>query len=283
MNHTELRTFLAIIETGSLVRASERLHVTQSTVTARLKALEDEVGQKLITRRKSGATLTAAGTRLQRYAAMITDLWQQAQQETALHGGARTICTLAVEPDLWPGLGQVLFDTIHRLHPDFAISISLGSEAEVAGWLTSGVADIALTYRAASHKDVRHSRLGTDRLKVYSTDPGGPIRFNPDYVYVDAGDEFSRQHMTHYADAGTARLGFSTARLALDHILAHGGSAYLPSRLVRASGTRALHILKEGPVFDRDIWLAVRDGTAQDWDWFDTTLGAARAQFAALD
>ena len=66
MNLTELRTFMAIHDTGSLVRASHRLHVTQSTVTARLKSLEDELGQQLINRQKSGATLTAAGVRLLR-------------------------------------------------------------------------------------------------------------------------------------------------------------------------------------------------------------------------
>ena len=63
MNITALQTFLAIVDTGSLVRASQVLHVTQSTVTARLKSLEDEIGQQLLDRQKSGTTLTPAGTR----------------------------------------------------------------------------------------------------------------------------------------------------------------------------------------------------------------------------
>ena len=63
MNDAALRTFISIIETGSLVRASQQLHVTQSTVTARLKTLEDEMGQQLLNRHKSGTTLTPAGTR----------------------------------------------------------------------------------------------------------------------------------------------------------------------------------------------------------------------------
>ena len=84
MQLSELKTFLAIIETGSLVRASYKLHVTQSTITARLKTLEDSLGQRLVNRTKSGATLTAAGIRLHRYAQTIDELWSQAQQETAL-------------------------------------------------------------------------------------------------------------------------------------------------------------------------------------------------------
>jgi len=41
MNLNEVRTFLEVIETGSLVAASQRLNVTQSTVTARISALEE--------------------------------------------------------------------------------------------------------------------------------------------------------------------------------------------------------------------------------------------------
>ncbi|MDG1801269.1 MAG: LysR family transcriptional regulator, partial [Paracoccaceae bacterium] len=58
MNITALQTFLAIVETGSLARASEQMNVTQSTVTARLQSLEQELGQQLIVRQKSGARMT---------------------------------------------------------------------------------------------------------------------------------------------------------------------------------------------------------------------------------
>ena len=57
MHLAALQTFLAIVETGSLVRASQRLNVTQSTVTARLKGLEAELGQTLLYRQKSGAQI----------------------------------------------------------------------------------------------------------------------------------------------------------------------------------------------------------------------------------
>ena len=66
MKISNLQTFLAVIETGSLSRAAARLHITQSTVTARLQALEDSLGQRLVNRQKSGAVPTAAGLRLRR-------------------------------------------------------------------------------------------------------------------------------------------------------------------------------------------------------------------------
>ena len=92
MNITALQTFLAIVDTGSLVRASQVLHVTQSTVTARLKSLEDEIGQQLLNRQKSGTTLPPAGTRLLGYARIMTGLWRQAKYETSLPERAGPPC-----------------------------------------------------------------------------------------------------------------------------------------------------------------------------------------------
>ena len=87
MNLGELQTFLEVIDTGSLAAAAPRLHVTPSTVTARINALEEQLGCRLLHRNKSGAELTSAGFRLQRYAELMTQLWRQARHDVALPPG----------------------------------------------------------------------------------------------------------------------------------------------------------------------------------------------------
>ena len=275
MNLTELRTFMAIHDTGSLVRASHRLHVTQSTVTARLKSLEDELGQQLINRQKSGATLTAAGVRLLRYAETISNLWQQARQETALPGAYDAVCNIATHQDLWPDLGARLFDWIRQNAPNVALSVWTGGAAEMAGWLADGLADLAFSYtpNATATQQLRH--MGVDQIRLVSTNPDAPLRFDPDYVYVEAGEEFGRWHAAEYADAGTARLNFGTAQIGLDHILTSGGTAYLPMRLaqpfVRAG---RLHEISDAPQFDRPIHLIANRSAITAWPWFETAVTA---------
>jgi DNA-binding transcriptional LysR family regulator len=56
-----LRSFFAISELGSLSKAAEHLHVSQSTLTRQLQALEAEIGGQLMERGHSGVALTAAG------------------------------------------------------------------------------------------------------------------------------------------------------------------------------------------------------------------------------
>ena len=56
---TELaRTFLEIVSTGSFVKAADRLNVGQTTVSARVRILEQQLGRPLFVRHKGGASLT---------------------------------------------------------------------------------------------------------------------------------------------------------------------------------------------------------------------------------
>lgn len=56
-----LRTFVMVAETGTVSQAAQRLHSVQSNITARIKALEEELGVALFLRSRSGMRLTAAG------------------------------------------------------------------------------------------------------------------------------------------------------------------------------------------------------------------------------
>jgi DNA-binding transcriptional LysR family regulator len=56
-----LRSFFAISEFGSLSKAAEQLHVSQSTLTRQMQTLETEIGGQLLERGHSGVALTAAG------------------------------------------------------------------------------------------------------------------------------------------------------------------------------------------------------------------------------
>jgi DNA-binding transcriptional LysR family regulator len=56
-----LRSFFAISEFGSLSKAAEQLHVSQSTLTRQMQTLETEIGGQLLERGRSGVALTAAG------------------------------------------------------------------------------------------------------------------------------------------------------------------------------------------------------------------------------
>jgi DNA-binding transcriptional LysR family regulator len=77
MNLTFLRYFLAVTDTSSFTVAAERCHVTQSTLSAGIARLEEELGTRLFDRgRRTG--LTVAGQRLLPHARAMIEAWQAA-------------------------------------------------------------------------------------------------------------------------------------------------------------------------------------------------------------
>jgi DNA-binding transcriptional LysR family regulator len=110
-------TSAAVIELGSFDAAAERLHVTPSAVSQRIKALEQRVGQVLVVREKP-CTATAAGAPLLRLAAQTALLESEAMAEMGGSEGTAVRIALAVNADsmatwftgVFRTLGGVLFD-----------------------------------------------------------------------------------------------------------------------------------------------------------------------------
>ena len=275
MNLSALQTFLAIVETGSLVRASERLHVTQSTVTMRLKALEAELGQTVLNRQKSGVTLTPAGTKLLTYAQIMTGLWRQAKLEAGLPRGVNMICNFGCTPDLWTTGGKRIFDRIRARQPDIALSVYHGSPEMLDRWLAAGQIDLCLTRDPVARKAQTVLALPADQLALFSDRPDTPVRSGENYIFVDYGEDFRRSHGEEYHDAGTARTTFNAANAALDYLLEEGGSVYLPRSLVAARrDTARLFEITQAPLFELGTYLLLPEAARETWGWIADSTAA---------
>ncbi|WP_144110937.1 LysR family transcriptional regulator [Paraburkholderia sp. BCC1886] len=81
---TQLRTFVAVAESGSVSAGAERVFLSQSSVSEQLKKLEERAGQPLFVRSKQGVSATAAGSRLLEHARRILAMSEAAFED--LHG-----------------------------------------------------------------------------------------------------------------------------------------------------------------------------------------------------
>ena len=101
---TELaRTFLAVAASGNFVAAASRLHVTQSTVSARIHTLETALGARLFQRGRNGAELTPSGKRFLRHAKHLVRTVEQALHDVGLPQGFHDVLTLSGRIALWEG------------------------------------------------------------------------------------------------------------------------------------------------------------------------------------
>jgi len=273
MQFSNLATFIAIIDSGNLNRAAIQLNVTQSTVTARLNTLEQILGQPLFHRRKSGAELTAAGFRFERYARLMADVWRQARQETALPDAIGSVCNIGCHPDMWQTHGTQLFGWILGLQLNIAGSAWPGEQAQLNQWMTNGLIDISICYSPTVDEKWKAYQIGTERLVQVATVERSRMRSDPEYIYVDYGERFRQDHAAVYPDADTPKLTMGSAEWALSYLLRHGGSAYLPEdRVSELISSRQLFLVKDTEIFSRYCYMVVNHGSADSWPWFQEVL-----------
>ena len=94
------RTFLEIIRSGSFIATAQRLHITQTAVTARVHNLEEQLGCRLFVRNRAGARLTDDGQRFVAYATQLVQTWEAARRDLPLSQSGGKLLTLGSEVSL---------------------------------------------------------------------------------------------------------------------------------------------------------------------------------------
>lgn len=74
MKISELLAFVTVVETGNITQAAERLNRVQSSISHRIRSLEDNLDVTLLDRKADGCSLTAQGQILYDYARKILNL-----------------------------------------------------------------------------------------------------------------------------------------------------------------------------------------------------------------
>ena len=239
-----------VIASGSFVSASQRLHVTQSTVSTRIQRLEEALGAELFVRNKAGTTLTPAGRQFQRHAALLTRTVEQAKQEIGIVSGFRATLTVGGRIGLWEDLLLRWLPIFAALAPDVAVRALIGFEDDLMQALIDGRANIGVMYTPQARPGLTVEPLLEETLVMVSTRAEPPSEPEGDYVYVDWGPEFFAQHSLSFPNFSGAALTVNIGWLGLQRILAHGGSGYFPARMLREHELAGrLHRVVDAPEF----------------------------------
>ena len=203
---TELaRTFLMVAATGNFVAAASRLHVTQSTVSARIHTLETTLGARLFQRGRNGAELTPAGKRFMRHAKHLVRTVEQARHDVGLPQGFRDVLTLSGRIALWEGFLPHWVAWMREAAPDVSLRLEIGFEADIMQGLIEGSVDIGVMYTPTSRTGLVVEPLFDETLLLVTSDlkRGWP---DEGYIHIDWGPEFHAQFSDHHPDAPTPTL-----------------------------------------------------------------------------
>jgi LysR family transcriptional regulator, low CO2-responsive transcriptional regulator len=165
MSLTGLRAFHLVAQAGSFTKAARAGHVSQPTISAQVRALEETYGARLFDRRGRTVSLTPLGQSL---VAVTTRLFAAEEEARALLAGTRTLARghLRVAADSASHVMPLLAE-LKRRHEGLTFSLTMGNSSDVVSDVLDYAADVGVTAKQTSDPRLHSVRLRSDRLVVF--------------------------------------------------------------------------------------------------------------------
>src|SRR5262245_123283 len=138
-----LRTLVAIAEAGTVSRAADRVHLTQSALSHQLRALEDHYGAPMVKRHGQSVKLTEPGERLAALARTVAGEIQAAERDLA-QLSARKAGRLRVVLECHTCFDWLMptMDEFRKHWPDVELDLVSGFHPNPLGLMRAGKADL---------------------------------------------------------------------------------------------------------------------------------------------
>jgi len=172
----QLEYFVAVAEEANFTRAAARVHISQSGVSAQIRALERELGAELIDRTGGTATLTTAGqaalTQARATLAAAGSVKQSVDDVAGLLRGSLRVgmVTACTVPQLFDALAR-----FHSAHPGVELALHEDNSNRLVADVRAGELDIALVGVAARAPDGVESMVVIEERIVAAVPPQHPL------------------------------------------------------------------------------------------------------------
>lgn len=265
MDIAHIRTFLAVAEAGSFLGAAEIVHVTQSTVSVRIRTLEDRIGAYLFDRGKNGAVLTPSGTRFLTHASAMVRLWDQARMDVGISIGHETVLRVGGQVSLWDGYLIPWLAWMRRNEPNVAIRAEMGHALALTQQLVDGSLDFAVMYRPQYRPGFAADQIFEEEIILVTTEKDKQDVFDDTYVLSYWGPEFQADHALSFPQMATPALSMDLGTRGIEYLLLNGGSCYIPRRIVHQKLTaETLWHVPNTPVFKYPAYVMYSQSIEED-------------------
>ncbi len=270
-----LRSFIEVATHGSFTIAAGRLNLAQSTISARIRGLEEQLGRRLFLRDRDGVALTPAGRQFLQHATAITRTWEQARQDIAVPEGYEHLLRLTAPAYLWDPIVMPWMRWMREQRPNVALRLDGSFSDAAVDHLADGLLDICIVYLPRSHPGIAFEVLALDKV-VLVQHMAQAGHWNDNYMLVDWGLEFRIEHDRAFANMTRPAISTGSVFGALRYVLSQQAAAYLPLSAVERHIERGeLKRVDGAPVFQRPVYLSYPSHLATS-DVTETALAGLR-------
>ena len=178
MDFPQLEAFLEAANRGSFRRAADALYLSQPSVSARVQALEDEVGVALFHRTARGVRLTDMGRTFLPFAQRSMDTLRRGKEVLeSVRQTSTGILNIATARVIGTYVLPETLHQFHQLHPDANLHIKVGGSSEVLQMVVNEEVQLGLA-RFMQHPDV-------DALHLY--DEEAVLVVHPEHPFARTG------------------------------------------------------------------------------------------------
>ncbi len=275
------RTFLTVAETGSFVDTARKLCLTQSTVSSRIRSLEEQLDRELFERSKNGATLTSAGEQFRKHALALVRVWQAAQIEVSKSDAHRDRLSVGAPRSLWDGFLLSWIGGLRNNIPDIAVDAGALDVSVLTQRMLEGTLDMAIMYRPVQLPGFVSEHLFDEEFVLVTSVKAGCRRRARDYVYFDWGTEFELDHATAFPEHVNPGLSLNVGAVGIDYMLTTPSSGYCPWRIAKKHVRRGrLRLPNRARKFVYPVYMIYPE--TRDEEAFEPILEALRRQSARM-
>jgi DNA-binding transcriptional LysR family regulator len=252
-------TFLDLCETRSFNQSAERLGVTQSTISGRIKALEKAIGRPLFTRSRAGTALTTAGLRFEPHARALRHGWITALNATRDSGMAGASLRIGLQHDL---VGLAIGDLVARFRaalPETIFLLEADYSTQMCADLVTGAQDLAVLYTPKLHPDLYFQPLGEIRYRMVATYADHLAAIRPDtYILGNFAPAFAQSHAALLPELAQAPLSIGQNAAMVDLVTALQSAGYVLEHAAYDLAQRGkAQIVQDAPVVTQPVFAGV--------------------------
>lgn len=254
-----LDTFLDLIETRNFNKTAERLGVTQSTVSSRIRSLETILDKQLFIRNKSGTEPTVAGLRFADHARAVKLRWLEARREIEAVGKFDRLIRIGIQFELYERILEKWLDWVRTAMPKLAIYVEIDYSNQMILDLTTGSLDLAVLYSPQHLPDIHYEQIAEENFLMVSTRRVSLREVSPsDYIRANYSPFFNRAHKQMLPELENSPVSTGHGG-AIAHLLRRkGGTAFVTQGVATSLLQEGIaQVVADAPTISQPIYSAV--------------------------